>query len=62
MDTKSLLTSKTFWGTVVQIAAMAAMFLKIDIGDQGGWVEAIVGVVGAAVTIYGRIVAIKKIG
>jgi len=61
MDVKGLLGSKTFWGTIVQIAAMAAMFLKVDIGDQGGWVEAIVGIVGAITAIYGRVVAVKKI-
>jgi hypothetical protein len=62
MDVKGVLASKTVWGTVIQIAAMAAMFFKVDLGDQGGWVEAIMALVGAVTAIYGRIVAVKKIG
>ena len=61
MDVKSLLASKTVWGTIVQIVAMALMFFKVDIGDQGGWVEAITAGVGAVVTIWGRITAVKRI-
>ena len=61
MDVKGLLASKTVWGTIVQVAAMAAMFIKVDIGDQAGWVEAIMAGVGAIVTIWGRITAVKKI-
>ena len=61
MDVKSLLASKTVWGTIVQVAAMAAMFMQVDIGDQSGWVEAIMAGVGAIVTIWGRITAVKKI-
>jgi hypothetical protein len=60
-DWKGTLASKTVWGTVVQMAALAAMFFKIDLGDQGGWVEAITGLVGAVIAIYGRIVAVKRI-
>lgn len=61
MDVKGLLASKTVWGTIVQVAAMAAMFMQVDIGDQSGWVEAIMAGVGAIVTIWGRITAVKKI-
>lgn len=61
MDVKSLLASKTVWGTIMQVAAMAAMFLKVDIGDQAGWIEAITALVGAVVTIWGRITAVKRI-
>jgi hypothetical protein len=62
MDVKGMLASKTVWGTIIQVAAMAAMFFKVDIGDQAGWVEAITAVVGAVVTIWGRITAVKRIG
>lgn len=62
MDVKSLLGSKTVWGTIVQVAAMAAMFFQVDLGDQGGWVEVIMALVGAITALYGRIVAVKKIG
>ena len=62
MDVKGLLASKTVWGTIVQVAAMAAMFMQVDIGDQSGWVEAIMAGIGAIVTIWGRITAVKKIG
>jgi len=62
MDVKGLLASKTVWGTILQVVAMAAMFFKVDIGDQEGWIEAITAVVGAVVTIWGRITAVKRIG
>ena len=62
MDVKGALASKTVWGTILQVAAMAAMFFKIDLGDQEGWVEAITALIGAVVTIWGRITAVKKIG
>lgn len=61
MDTKGLLTSKTVWGTIIMIAATALSFFHIDIGDQSGWVEPIMSLVGAGVAIYGRIKAVKKI-
>ena len=61
MDTKGLLASKTVWGTIVMIAATALSFFKIDLGDQGPWVEAVMSLVGAATAIYGRITAVKKI-
>jgi hypothetical protein len=61
MDIKGLLASKTVWGTILQVVAMGAMFMKVDIGDQAGWVEAITALVGAVVTIWGRITAVKKI-
>lgn len=62
MDVKGLLVSKTVWGTILQVVAMAAMFFQVDIGDQEGWIEAITALVGAVVTIWGRITAVKRIG
>ena len=61
MDVKGMLASKTVWGTIIQVAAMGAMFMQVDIGDQAGWVEAITALIGAVVTIWGRITAVKKI-
>ena len=59
---KSALTSKAIWGSVISMAAIGLGFAKIDLGDQTALVEAIVGLFGAIFAIYGRIVAIKKIG
>ena len=61
MDVKGLFASKTVWGTLVQVAAMGAMFWGVDIGEQGGWIEAITALIGAIMTIWGRITAVKKI-
>lgn len=59
---KGALTSKAIWGSVISFAAIGAGLLKIDLGDQTALVEAIAGLFGAIFAIYGRIVAVKKIG
>lgn len=61
-NVKSALTSKTIWGSVISFAVIGLSFLKIDLGDQTSLVETIVGLFGAIFAIYGRIVAVKKIG
>ena len=59
---KSALTSKAIWGSVISMVAIGLGFLKIDLGDQATLVETMVGLFGAIFAIYGRIVAVKKIG
>ena len=59
---KGALTSKAIWGSIISMVALGLGFLQIDLGEQSTLVEAIVGFFGAAMAIYGRIVAVKKIG
>lgn len=59
---KNALASKSVWGGILMIVSTGLQLAGIDIGDTGPWVEQIMGLVGAIVAIYGRIVAVKKIG
>lgn len=59
---KSFLLSKTVWGTILTVAALVAPKLGLDLGEQGAWADEIVGFFGAALALYGRITAVKKIG
>lgn len=63
-ETKSLLTSKTFWGIALAGAAMAAPHFGMHFTqDQVGQSATdIVGIVGLALGLYGRIKAAKQIG
>ena len=58
---KDLLLSKTTWGTIIAMVAMVATALGYDIGDQGMLVNTIVGVLGGAFALYGRVKAVTKI-
>ncbi len=60
-DTKSLLQSKTIWGSIITMASVGAQLAGIDIGDTGGWVNSITALIGAALSFYGRIKAVKRI-
>lgn len=59
---KGALTSKAIWGSIISMVALGLGFLKIDLGDQTALIESVVGLFGAIFAIYGRVVAIKKIG
>ena len=59
---KNALTSKAIWGSVISMVAIGLGFMKIDLGDQTALVETVVSLFGAIFAIYGRIVAVKKIG
>lgn len=61
-ESKPIWASKTLWGAVVMLASTVAVFLKADLGNQTEWVNAIVGLLGSGLAIYGRIKAVKKIG
>lgn len=58
--TKSLFTSKTFWGAIISIAAVGLKFFGIELSD-GGFAEDIVALIGALLAVYGRVKAVKKI-
>lgn len=61
-NSKGLFESKTIWGVIIQLIALGTYQLGYDIGDQGMWVNAIVGAIGAVLTVIGRIKAVKKLG
>ena len=58
---KELLTSKTTIGTLVAMAALIATGLGYDIGDQDELLNMIVGVLGGAFALYGRVKAVAPI-
>jgi len=60
-DVKSILQSKTIWGALLSLVSVGLTAAHVDMGPVDGWVEAIVGLVGVVLAIYGRIVAVKKI-
>ena len=65
--TKSLVTSKTFWGAAVAVAASVAGLagFTVSAADQITLVDQIdrlIAVAGAGYAIYGRVVASRKIG
>ena len=59
---KSFLASKTIWGAILVMVSTGLRLTGIDIGDSGPWVENITTLVGAALAVYGRVKAVKKIG
>lgn len=63
MDSKSIFTSKVFWGTVISAIAMAVPKLGITSGspqiDQ--YSQDAVELVGAAIAIYGRFKATQPV-
>lgn len=61
-DTKNFLTSKTIWGAMIALIATMLQIMGFDSTGMNGTAEEIVTIVGAAMAIYGRIKAVKKIG
>jgi hypothetical protein len=61
-DTKKFLTSKTIWGAMIALIATMLQIMGFDATGMNGTAEEIVTIVGAAMAIYGRIRAVKKIG
>lgn len=61
-DTKNFLTSKTIWGAMIALIATILQIMGFDSTGMNGTAEEIVTIVGAAMAIYGRIKAVKKIG
>lgn len=60
-DVKSILLSRTIWGAVLMAVAFVAKLNGYEV-DVDGWTTTIIEILGMALTIYGRIVATKKIG
>lgn len=61
-DVKSILQSKTIWGAILSLVSVGLTAAHIDLGPVDGWAEAIVGLVGGVLAVYGRVKAVKKIG
>lgn len=66
MDTKSLLSSKTFWGAVLAGLGAVAGLLGFTFGpdEQAAVIEigtTLVTAVGSALAVYGRVKATKAI-
>ena len=61
-ESKNLLLSKSFWGVLMSVVATVATMLHFNFGDADGWANAVLGLIGSALALYGRIVAVKKIG
>ena len=64
MDTKGLFASKTFWGMIVMFVAFALnKWFGINLSEEthGIVTDELVNIAGAALIIYGRIKAERKI-
>lgn len=61
-EVKSILQSKTVWGSALAVLATLAQIAGYDIGDTNGLAEQVVAVIGGLIAIYGRITAVAKIG
>lgn len=61
-ETKTLLQSKTFWGVVIMLAGTVMTQFHLDATSLTGMDDVIVQLIGAFVTVYGRVKAVKKIG
>lgn len=55
---KSLITSKTFWGSIIQLLGAVGLSPAVDVSVTA---SAIVLIVGFVMAVYGRIVAKKAI-
>lgn len=60
-EVKNALTSKTIIGAIVTMTATIAKIAGFDIGDPELYVNELVAVSGAALSIYGRVTATKRV-
>lgn len=58
---KGLLQSKTVWGGILMVAAVAFPSLGLTDAEQSSVVETVIGLVGAVLAIIGRIVATQPV-
>jgi len=61
-ETKNLLQSKTVWGAVLAFVGVVMNAMGFETEALQGLDGDLVTIVGAALAIYGRIKAVKKIG
>lgn len=60
-ETKNPLVSLTIQGAIISALPVIGNYFKIDFGDVTGLVQGLVALVGLAMTVWGRIRAVKKI-
>lgn len=60
-DGKPMWASTGVWGAVSVLAVSVASLAGYNIGDAGGWATGIVTLLGAGLSLWGRIKASKKI-
>lgn len=53
--------SQTVQGAIIAALPVIGTYFKIDFGDADALVKCIVGLVGLAITVWGRLKAVKKI-
>lgn len=58
---KDLLQSQTVLGVLLPPLTMLATHFGFDLGDMQGWVDVLSVLVGALVSLHGRVKAIKRI-
>ena len=61
-ETKNVLQSKTVWGAIISVVGVVMGLVGFDTGALNGLEETIVVLVGAVLSVYGRVKAVKKIG
>jgi len=63
MTEKPWYKSKTIWGSIVAVLALAAGAFGYEVGPdaQAEIVTSLIGVVGGAFAIYGRIKAVDRV-
>lgn len=61
-EVKSMLYSKTIWGSLIAVAGALMGAFGLDASSLTGMESEIVTFIGSALAIYGRITAVKKIG
>ena len=63
---KGFFASKSIWGSIIAMAAtilpmLGISFTAADGAEVSGWIEQIIAIGGAALAMYGRVVAKDKI-
>lgn len=61
-ETKNVLQSKTVWGAILSVVGVVMGLVGFDTGALQGMEDTIVIFIGAALSVYGRVKAVKKIG
>jgi hypothetical protein len=61
-DSKPWYLSSSIFGSLLVVVSAALSIAKIDLGDTPAFANDIVALVGAAIAVYGRVKAVKKIG
>lgn len=58
---KSIFLSTTFYGVLISVVAIVLNMFGIQLGDQAGWANDLLALVGAVVALVGRVKAVKRV-